>query len=92
MIESSFLFDDYDQTYIVTIPPQKSEITVDNIAVFIFTDHFAIWVEVKAKISIKDFISKIKIKNVSKYFKFKALKRIIFFFFKETSILFNGKY
>lgn len=31
------------------IPPQKQDITSDDIGVFVFTDYFAIWVRVSAK-------------------------------------------
>ena len=47
--------DDYNQKYIIKIPPQKPEITVDDIAVFIFTDYFAIWVRGTAKEASKKF-------------------------------------
>lgn len=47
--------DAYNQKYTIKVPPQKPEITVDDIAVFIFTDYFAIWVRGSAKEVSKKF-------------------------------------
>ena len=39
-----FSEDDYNQKYIIKIPPQKPEINLDDVAVFVFNEYFVIWV------------------------------------------------
>ena len=50
-----FSEDDYNQKYTINIPPQKPETTVDDIAVFLFTDYFVIWVRGTGKEASKRF-------------------------------------
>ena len=50
-----FSEDDYNQKYTINIPPQKPETTVDDIAVFLFTDYFVIWVRGTGKDASKRF-------------------------------------
>ena len=51
----TFSEDDYNQKYTIKIPPQKPDITVDDIAVFLFTDYFVIWVRGTGKEASKRF-------------------------------------
>ena len=40
-----FTEDLYNHNYLVKIPPQPGNINEDNIAVFLFTDYFVVWIQ-----------------------------------------------